>query len=92
MLSLSPFPREGSNIVFHVSPFAPPERMSVDEYRGYLRSLYRRRPSLFKRWARDARGKGYTIVDVQQDGLAEVLYEALCRVAEAEGFSIREPA
>ncbi|HEV2121673.1 MAG TPA: glycosyltransferase [Chloroflexota bacterium] len=50
---------------------------------GYLRALYRRDPHLFSWWVEEARRKDLTLVDTTGDGLADVLYEALCRVAVA---------
>ena len=62
--------------------------MRPDEYRGYPRALYQHDPHLFRWWAEEARRKDLTVVDTTGDGLAEVLYDALCKVAEAWGFRI----
>jgi len=67
--------------------------MGVDEYRGYLRALYRQQPQAFVALACDARERDLTLVGPLE--WVVVLYDAAVAVARIRGWEIgggaREP-
>ena len=80
----------GLNLANAPGGLAPPDLhgMLAEEYRGYLRALYRRKPGLFLEQARFARDQGCTLSSVDRPDLAEVLYDALVKVAALKGWDI----
>ena len=68
------------------SPFAPPGEMLPEEYRGYLRAVYRRDPALFYSWARWAHERDLTLTG--PGALVEVLYDALVKVGLVNGWNV----
>ena len=86
MLYHSPIPLPGRHVDLRDSPFAPPEPMGEDEYRGYLRALYKRKPSLFLNWASHCRFRDQTLTGPPE--LLPILYDALTKVAQSQSWNI----
>ncbi len=67
--------------------------MGADEYRGYLRALYRQQPQAFMTLARDARERDLTLIGPLE--WVAVLCDAVVAVAQTRGWEIgggaREP-
>ena len=79
----------GRYVRLESTPFAPPfsaGAMGADEYRGYLRALYRRRPEVFVHWSQCALATDETIVG--EEGQVLVLYGMLVEVGRRRGWEI----